>query len=146
MTRLLPAVATGNCREKPNNSKLSKTQPPPFRGRGNLVLERKPKLGPVQPCVRFWGPGRGTTPARRVTGPVGAGWGSCGRIQGKRKTQDERKLYSLRSERGESRETEDRQKRKNRPSWACKGSELRHKTSSIENGFFLHSENGFGED
>ena len=32
----------------------------------------KTKLGPVRARVRFCGPGRGTTPAKRVTGPVEA--------------------------------------------------------------------------
>ena len=36
-------------------------------------------LAPVCPCVRFWGPGRGTTPAKQQTRPVGGVWASCGR-------------------------------------------------------------------
>ena len=43
------------------------------------------------------------------------------------------------------REARTSRKRKSRPRRACKGSELRHKTSSIENGIFLYSEDGFGE-
>ena len=32
----------------------------------------KTKLAPVRPCVRFWGPSKGVTPAKPHTGPVEA--------------------------------------------------------------------------
>ena len=56
---------------KPGEPKKVDTQPLPLKGEGKLVLGRKNEFGPVRACVRFWGPARETTPARRVTGPVG---------------------------------------------------------------------------
>lgn len=51
---------------------------PPGTPDGRIATEEtyqekavKSKLGPVRPCVRFWGQGRETTPAGRVPGPVG---------------------------------------------------------------------------
>lgn len=45
---------------------------------GRVILLRiasqqaKTKLAPVRPCVRFWGPSKGVTPAKPHTGPVEA--------------------------------------------------------------------------
>ena len=58
-------------RGKPNKPKTDDTRPLPLKGEGKLVLGRKNEFGPVRACMRFWEPARETTPARRVTGPVG---------------------------------------------------------------------------
>ena len=38
----------------------------------------------------------------------------------------------------------EKQKRKSRPSWACKGSALKHRMTSMEKDVFLHAEDGVG--
>ena len=56
---------------------------------------------------------------------------------------DERKPAPPR--RGENKRAKERQKKKKRPSRACKGSALKHRMTSMEKDVFLHAEDGVGE-